>query len=86
MVQVTKDNAGEIFDKLINEKGLKKTFVDKRMGFSQQNLSNKIHRGTFDADLALKAAKALDVNPAIFIEKAYSDFFKMNRRQDEEIQ
>ena len=86
MVQVTKDNAGDIFDKLINEKGLKKAFVAKKMGISQQNLTNKIHRGTFDADLALKAAKALDVNPAIFIEKTYSDFFKMNRRQDEEIQ
>ena len=86
MVQVTKDNAGEIFDKLINEKGLKKAFVAKKMGISQQNLTNKIHRGTFDADLALKAAKALDINPAIFIEKTYSDFFKMNRKQDEEIQ
>ena len=86
MVQVTKDNAGEIFDKLINEKGLKKAFVAKNMGISQQNLTNKIHRGTFDADLALKAAKVLDINPAIFIEKTYSDFFKMNRRKDEEIQ
>lgn len=76
MVQVTKGNAGEIFDKLINDKGLKKAFVAKKMGISQQNLTNKIHRGTFDADLALKAAKALDINPAIFIEKAYSDFFK----------
>ena len=76
MVQVTKDNAGDIFDKLINEKGLKKAFVAKKMGISQQNLTNKIHRGTFDADLALKAAKALDVNPAIFIDKIYSDFFK----------
>ena len=85
MVQVTKDNAGEIFDKLINEKGLKKAFVAKKMGISQQNLTNKIHRGTFDADLALKAAKVLDINPAIFIEKTYSDFFKMNRKQDEEI-
>lgn len=86
MVQVTKDNAGEIFDKLIKEKGLKKTFVAKRMGISQQNLTHIIHRGTFDADLALKAAKVLDVNPAIFMDKAYSTFFKMNRRKDEEIQ
>ena len=86
MAQVTKDNAGEIFNKLINEKGLKKAFVAKKMGISQQNLTNKIHRGTFDADLALKAAKALDINPAIFIDKTYSDFFRMNRGQDEEIQ
>ena len=76
MVQVTKGNAGEIFDKLINEKGLKKAFVAKKMGISQQNLTNKIRRGTFDADLALKAAKALDINPAVFIDKAYSDFLK----------
>ena len=76
MVQVTKDNAGEIFDKIIKDKGLKKTFVAKKMGISQQNLTNKINRGTFDADLALKAAKALDVNPAIFIDKPYSDFLK----------
>lgn len=76
MVQVTKDNAGEIFDKIIKDKGLKKTFVAKKMGISQQSLTNKISRGTFDADLALKAAKALDVNPAIFIDKPYSDFLK----------
>ena len=49
MVQVTKDNAGEIFNKIIEEKGLKKTFVAKKMGISQQNLTNKIYRRTFDA-------------------------------------
>ena len=85
MVQVTKDNAGEIFNKIINEKGLKKVFVAKKMGISQQNLANKIRHGTFNADLALQAAKALDVSPRFFFNDAYTDFFKEQVAQDEEI-
>ena len=73
MIQVTKSNAGEIFNKIIKERGLKKTFIAKKMGLSQQNLIDKIHRGTFDADLAFKAAKVLDISPAVFLDETYAD-------------
>ena len=45
MVSVTKDDAGEIFDRLVKEKGLKKTFIAKKIGISPQALNSKIHHG-----------------------------------------
>ena len=77
MVSVTKDNAGEIFDELVKEKGLKKTFIAKKIGVSPQTLNTKIHHGGFDADLAFQVAKILDVNPAIFLAKTYTDRLKI---------
>lgn len=77
MVSVTKENAGEIFDQLVNEKGMKKTFIAKQIGVSPQTLNFKIHHGGFDADLAFKVAKILNVNPTIFLSKSYTERLKM---------
>lgn len=77
MVSVTKENAGEIFDQLVTEKGMKKTFIAKQIGISPQTLNSKIHHGGFDADLAFKVAKILNVNPTIFLSKSYTDSLKI---------
>ena len=77
MVSVTKENAGEIFDQLVNEKGMKKTFIAKQIGVSPQTRNSKIHHGGFDADLAFKVAKILNVNPTIFLSKSYTERLKM---------
>ena len=73
MISVTKENAGEIFDQLVSEKGIKKTFIANKIGISPQTLNTKIHHGGFDADLAFKVAKVLNVNPTIFLTKSYTD-------------
>ncbi|AKG66974.1 helix-turn-helix domain-containing protein [Lactobacillus helveticus] len=80
MVSVTKDDAGEIFDRLVKEKGLKKTFIAKQIGISPQALNSKIHHGGFDADLAFKVAKILDVNPTIFLVQTYTNRLKIKEK------
>ena len=65
---------------LVKEKGLKKTFIAKKIGVSPQTLNTKIHHGGFDADLAFKVAKILDVNPAIFLAKTYTDRLKIKEK------
>lgn len=76
MVSVTKENAGEIFDRLVKKKGLKKTYIAKQIGISPQTLNTKIHHGRFDADLAFKVAKILNVNPTIFLSDSYTKRLK----------
>ena len=76
MVSVTKENAGEIFDQLVKERGLKKTFIAQQIGISPQTLNSKIHHGGFDADLAFKVAKILKINPAFFLAESYTNRLK----------
>ena len=80
MVSVTKENAGEIFDRIVDEKGMKKTFIAKQIGVSPQYLNTKIHHGGFDADLAFKVSKILNVNPAVFLAKSYTDRLKIKEK------
>lgn len=76
-MNIVRKDAGEIFDRLVASKGLKKNFIASKMGISPQYLSNIIHIGGFDADFAFKAAKILDVNPSIFLSKSYRDILKI---------
>lgn len=77
MVSVTKANAGEIFDSLVEQKGLKKNFIARKIGVSPQTLNARIHHGGFDADLAFKVSKILNVNPSIFLAKSYTERLKL---------
>lgn len=76
MEKVIKENASDIFEDLIEQRGLKKSFIAKKIGTSPQNLTNTLHRGSINADLAFKFAKILGVNPRIFFNEAYADFLK----------
>lgn len=80
MADVVKENAGEIFDQLVKEKGLKKTFVAEQIGITRQSLNTKIHHGYFDADFAFKVAKVLNVSPTIFLAKTYTDGLKTKEK------
>ena len=82
MISVTKENAGEIFDRIVDEKGIKKTFIAKKIGVSPQYLNIKIHHGGFDADLAFKVSKILNVNPVIFLTKSYTDCLKIKEKNE----
>ena len=77
MVNVAKDNAGEIFDQLVKERGIKKTFIAQKIGVSPQTLNSKIHHGGFDSDLAFKVAKILKINPAVFLAESYTNRLKI---------
>lgn len=81
MVSATKENAGEIFDRIVNEKGLKKTFIARQIGVSPQTLNYKIHHGGFNADLAFKVARVLSINPVAFLAGSYTSCFKVERRK-----
>ena len=72
MVNVAKDNAGEIFDQLVKERGIKKTFIAQKIGVSPRTLNSG-----FDADLAFKVAKILKINPAVFLAESYTNRLKI---------
>ena len=76
MKNVVREDANEVLEALIDQKGLKKGFIAKKLGMSPQNLANLIHRGKVKADLAFKVSKVLDVNPRVFLNEPYSDFLK----------
>ena len=76
MESVVRENSNDVFEALVDQKGLKKGFIAKKVGMSPQNLTNIIHRGKVKADLAFKVSKVLDVNPSVFLNKPYSDFLK----------
>ena len=74
MKNVVREDANEVLEALIDQKGLKKGFIAKKLGMSPQNLTNTIHRGRVKADLVFKVSKVLDVNPSVFLNEPYSDF------------
>lgn len=76
MEKVIKENASDIFEDLIEQRGLKKSFIAKQIETSPQNLTNTLHRGRINANLAFKFSKILGVNPRIFFNDAYTDYFK----------
>lgn len=76
MKNVVREDANEVLEALIDQKGLKKGFIAKKLGMSPQNFTNIIHRGEVKADLAFKVSKVLDVNPSVFLNEPYSDFLK----------
>ncbi len=76
MTSVVKENASDIFETIVQQKGLKKSFIAKKIGMSPQNLTNIIHRGTINADFVLKVSKVLEVDPSIFLNEIYTDSLK----------
>lgn len=76
MEKVIKENASDIVEDLVEQRGLKKSFIAKKIGTSPQNLTNTLHRGSINADIAFKLAKALDISPRIFFNEAYANFLK----------
>lgn len=75
MPGTVKPDAVDVLSEVINNKGIKKTFLADKMGISPAKLSNILYgRNKFTADLALKAAAALNLSPNIFLNSKY--FFK----------
>lgn len=81
MTSVVKDNARDIFETVVQQKGLKKSFIAKKIGMSPQNLTNIIHRRRINADFVFKVSKVLEVDPSIFIKKAYTE--NLGRKKNE---
>lgn len=70
---VTKPNARIILRDYINEHGLKQTYVARKMGLSDQQLSNLINGSAkFTGDKAIMVSKALGVPLDIFLDKNYT--------------
>lgn len=73
MKSLVKDDAAEILSDLIEENGLKKTFVAYKMGITLPKLSSVLHgRNKFTADIAFRAAEVLNVSPGIFLHNNYT--------------
>ncbi|RVU69835.1 MULTISPECIES: helix-turn-helix transcriptional regulator [Lactobacillus] len=65
---VVRSDAREILSKYLDEHGIKQSFVAKRMGISSATFSSRLHgRLNFDADFAIAVAKALRIDPDIFL-------------------
>ena len=73
MKSLVKEDAAEILSDLIEENGLKKTFVAYKMGITLPKLSSVLHgRNKFTADIAFRAAEVLNVSPEIFLHNNYT--------------
>lgn len=65
---IVKENAATILKQYIKDNGLKKAFVAEKAGYSPQVMSAILAgRKKFDGDVALRMAKALDVEVGIFL-------------------
>lgn len=73
MPTVVKTNASKILLDLLEDKGLKQTYVAKKIGISDQSMSALIHgKKKFTAEIALQLGKVLNVPYNIFLTKSYS--------------
>ena len=73
MPKVVKDDANVILSKLIDDKGIKRTYLAKKVGISPSSMSALLHGNKrFTADLDLQIGKVLDVPYTIFLTKSYS--------------
>lgn len=72
MSNVTKKNSAAILKKYLAEHGIKQIYLAKKMNMKPSTLSAYLHGTTkFSADFAFNVAKALKIDPNIFIEKSY---------------
>lgn len=63
-----KENASEILYLYLRDHGIKQNYVARKMGISSANFSSRLHgRLKFNAEFALAVAKALDIDPTIFL-------------------
>ncbi|WP_035191533.1 helix-turn-helix domain-containing protein [Ligilactobacillus equi] len=68
MTEIIKTDANKILEKEIQSRGLKKKFVAQEMGYKPIKLSYVLSgRDKFNGDVALRAAKALNVPVEIFL-------------------
>lgn len=72
MVQVTQPDANVILKTYLKSHGITQAFVAKKMGISPQTFNAYVNgQYKFDADFAFSVAKALDINPYIFLKESY---------------
>ena len=72
MVQVTKQEAGEILKDYLKGHGISQAFVARKMGITRQTFNAYVNGNyKFTADFAISAADALGISPDIFLKKNY---------------
>lgn len=66
---VVKSNATDILKTYLTDHGIKKSFVAYKLGMSPANFSNTLNgRRKFDADMAIRVSKILELDPNIFLQ------------------
>lgn len=76
MPNVVKPNAAEILESYLQDHGISKSFVAKKLGVTPQAVYNKISLGKIDADFAFKVADILNLDPKIFLDPSYTKRLK----------
>lgn len=72
MVQVTQSDANVILKTYLKSHGITQAFAANKMGISPQTFNAYINgRYKFDADFAFSVAKALNIDPYIFLRESY---------------
>lgn len=72
MIQVTEQNAHKILKDYLKSHGITQAFVAKKMGISPQTFNAYVNgQNIFDADFAFSVAKALNIDPYIFLKESY---------------
>ena len=82
MVQVTKQEAGEILKDYLKGHGISQAFVARKMGITRQAFNAYVNGNCkFTADFAISAADALGISPDIFFKEKLQKIGKKGERQ-----
>ena len=82
MLQVTKQEAGEILQDYFKGPGISQAFVARQMGITRQTFNAYVNGNyKFTADFAISAADALGISPDIFLKKNYRKSVEKGERQ-----
>lgn len=73
MESVVKEDAKDILVNYLNQHGIKMTFIADKMGVPSRYVYDRLNgRTKIDADFVIKASKALEIKPDLFLKKSYS--------------
>lgn len=65
---MVKPNARKIAKDYLEQRGIKQSYIAKKMGVSDSAISNRLNgRLKFDANFAIAFSKALGISPDIFL-------------------
>lgn len=73
MPEPVKSDAAAILQQIIDDRGLKNTYLAQQIGLSDSSMSSLLHgRKKFTGDIALKISKVLNIPVSVFLTKSYS--------------
>lgn len=73
MGSILKDDALDILKEYLSDNGINISFIARKMGIKPQQFYNRLNgHAKLDGDFIIKASKALNIKPDIFLKESYT--------------